>query len=80
MIVNAKMILVSVEKKESNGKIYCNANMECVEDGTVSRLGCDVEVANCLTEKYKPYDCFFNVGVSRENGMYMRLVQASPAK
>ena len=80
MILNGKFVLISVEKNDSkDGKTYYNANIE-TEDGTVTRIGCDAYVAGVLTDKYKTYDGFFEVGsfYSKDKGnqMYMRLKDA----
>ncbi len=75
MILQGSFVLISVESREgSNGRMYYNVNLES-EDGKVNRVGVNEEVVPVLTEKYKKYDGFFDVG-SYKGEMYMRLCDA----
>lgn len=79
MKTNNYSVLISISEKEYNGKKYYNANLEDCEDGTVNSVGCDEEVVKELTEKYKQYHCWFDIGAGK-NGLYMRLLQADLVK
>lgn len=72
-------VLISLIEKEYNGKKYYNANLEDTEDGTVNSVGVDGSVAQVLTEKYKQYDCWYDIGKGKD-GLYMRLIQVNLIK
>lgn len=77
MIVTSDFVFISAESRTgSNGKTYHNVNVEDME-GALMRIGTDEEVLKKLTEKYKPYHGWFNVGTYNGN-MYMRLTDAVP--
>ena len=75
MILNGKFVLISMEKRESNGKLYYNANIES-EDGKILRVGCDADTANNVSQKYKEYNGLFEIGAYNGN-MFMRLKDAA---
>lgn len=74
MILKGEFVLISVESRESNGKVYHNVNLES-DDGKVSRIGVDAEVVPVLDKKYQKYEGFFNIG-TYDGKMFMRLVEA----
>lgn len=62
MILGNKFVFISGEKKDVNGKVYCNVNAECVDDGDVVQFGTSPEVLAQL-QKYKEY--YFHLDVFR---------------
>lgn len=76
-MLEGKIVFISYEKRESNGKVYHNVNVE-FDNGRLMRLGCDPSVVD-LMEKYKSYIGHFEFGLFN-NQMYMRLVGVSPVK
>ncbi len=75
MILSGKFIMISVETRESNGKVYNNVNIEA-EDGKLLRLSVNEDVVPKM-QKYHLHNGFFDVG-SFKGEMYMRLVDATP--
>ncbi len=74
MILKGEFILISVESRESNGKVYHNVNLE-TDDGKVTRIGVDAEVVPALDSKYQKYEGHFLVG-TWDGKMFLRLVDA----
>lgn len=74
MKLSGQFVMISVESRESNGKMYHSVNIEA-EDGKLLRLGVDEHVLPDL-HKYQLHQGYFDVG-SFKGEMYMRLIDAA---
>lgn len=74
MKLSGTFTMISVESRESNGKMYHNVNIEA-EDGKLLRLGVEENVLPDL-KKYQKHQGWFEVG-SFKGEMFMRLVDAA---
>lgn len=75
-MLTGNFVFISVEERESGGKIYKNVNLE-MDDGQMLRIGVDDGVVEQM-KKYQSYTGFFKVGMFGRD-VYIRLagVQAS---
>lgn len=73
MILSGQFTMISVESRESNGKMYHNVNIES-EDGKLLRVGTTEEVVPKL-KKYQKHLGHFDIGTFKGE-LFMRLVDA----
>lgn len=81
MYLEGRFVFISAEKRESDGKIYHNVNIESEDDGKMYRFGATEDAVAKLI-KYRPYKGFFEPRVWN-NQLSLNLVDAealAPAK
>lgn len=77
MNVVSRIIFISDEKRERDGKVYHNVNFEDMDDGKVyTRISASEEAVNKM-RKYEKYNGHFNLSMW-ENQWRLSLVDVSP--
>lgn len=81
MILSGKFVYISGEKRESNGNVYCDVNVECVTNEEVVRMSCVPELLPNL-KKYSRYEMAVDIrdGVTKDGVKYIvkKVVDAKP--
>lgn len=68
MILFGNFVFVKGDKREKDGRVYCNVTVECVEDESVEEMACEPDVLSKL-KKYNKYQMVVSTRKSTWDGV-----------